>query len=73
MKSKIPHLKYYFVGIFAALSLAVTGWQLLYEFPRKKCEAAGHWWSYKYRECAVPMSIVNITGRPITSESANSQ
>ncbi|EGF92503.1 hypothetical protein ABI_09400 [Asticcacaulis biprosthecium C19] len=68
MKSKITTLKYYFVGLFAVLSLAVTVWQLMYEIPRKQCEDAGNWWSYKYRQCAQPMRIYDLTGRKPAAE-----
>ncbi|ESQ93003.1 hypothetical protein ABAC460_01760 [Asticcacaulis sp. AC460] len=63
MKSKIATLKYYFLGLFVVISLGIVVWQLMYEFPRKKCEDAGNWWSYKYRQCAVPLRIYDMTGR----------
>ncbi len=32
--------------------------------PRKECLARGHWWSNKKRQCATPVDITAITGRP---------
>ena len=62
MKSKIPYLKYYFVAAFAVISAGITGFEWLYHIPMKKCEAAGNWWSWKYRQCARPMNIVDMPG-----------
>jgi hypothetical protein len=32
--------------------------------PRNECLARGHWWSNKKRQCAIPVDITQITGRP---------
>jgi hypothetical protein len=68
MKSKITTLKYYFLGLFTVISIGIVTWHVMYEFPRKTCEEAGNWWSYKYRQCATPLRIYDLTGRKPAKE-----
>ncbi|KQS57735.1 MAG: hypothetical protein EON88_10100 [Brevundimonas sp.] len=54
-----------FLGLFA---LAIGGVLLLQQFyiaPGERCEASGKWWDPDSQTCAQPISIAEITGRPI--------
>lgn len=64
MKSRINSLKYYFVAVLGVCSALITGYELLYDLPMKRCEAAHDWWSWKYRQCIRPVSISKYTLRP---------
>lgn len=72
MKSRIGTLKYYFVGVLGVACLAITAFELLYGIPFRKCEAAKLWWSWKYRECAAPLYLPTLTGRPVTADGKKS-
>ena len=63
MPSNFNTFKYAFLGTVLAIATALAAYQFLYAVPQRKCEAAGDWWSFRYRECAHPMRIVDITGR----------
>jgi hypothetical protein len=49
-------------GIAVGLTFA---WQNLVKAPEERCEAGGKWWDPQDRICAQPISIAEITGRPI--------
>jgi hypothetical protein len=54
-----------FLCLFA---LAIGGVLLIQQFyvaPGERCEAAGKWWDPDSQTCAQPISIAEITGRPI--------
>jgi hypothetical protein len=63
MKSQIGKLKYVFVIVLGVACALISGWELLYQIPAKKCDAAGGWFSYRYRQCAQPLSLPSLTGR----------
>ncbi len=63
MPSTFNKFKYAFLGSLLLIVTVLAAYQFLYAVPQKKCEAAGDWWSFRYRECAHPMRIVDITGR----------
>ncbi len=56
--------------IILLLALFVLGvgaswaYSLMVLRPRNECLARGHWWSNKKRQCAIPVDITQITGRP---------
>ena len=63
MPSHFNTFKYAFLGTALLIATVLAAYQLLYAIPQKKCEAAGSWWSFRYRECAHPIPIVDITGK----------
>ena len=63
MPSNFNKFKYAFLGTVLLIVTALAAYQFLYAVPQKKCEAAGDWWSFRYRECAHPVPIVDLTGR----------
>ncbi len=63
MPSNFAKFKYAFLGTVLLIVTVLAAYQFLYAVPQKKCEAAGDWWSFRYRECAHPIPIVDITGR----------
>ena len=63
MPSTFNKFKYAFLGTVLLIVTGLAAYQFLYAVPQKKCEAAGDWWSFRYRECAHPMRLVDITGR----------
>jgi hypothetical protein len=64
MKSTIPRVKLFFVGLFALSCAAIWAYQIFYVWPRDQCEGHGGWWEPKERICATPIAISSITGRP---------
>jgi hypothetical protein len=62
MKSQIGKLKYVFVIVLAVCCALISGWELLYAIPLKKCDAAGGWFSMRYR-CVMPTYLPTLTGR----------
>ena len=58
-------LSFIFIGLFV---LAIGGVLLLQQFyiaPGERCVAEGKWWDSDSGICAQPISIAEITGRPI--------
>jgi hypothetical protein len=53
-----------FLGLFALSVAGVFAYEALVRAPGERCEAAGKWWDKEGRECAQPISIAEITGRP---------
>jgi hypothetical protein len=72
MPSNFNTFKYAFLGTLLFVATILAAYQLLYAIPQKKCEAAGDWWSFRYRQCAQPMRIVDLTGRHKPSSGAPS-
>lgn len=60
----MKRLSVLFLCTFAVLVGATFAWQALVKAPGDRCEAAGMWWDPEGRECAKPISIAEITGRP---------
>lgn len=52
-----------FLALFLLVSAGLLFYGTLYEMPRRKCEAAGGWWTDKYRSCETPVYLPMITGR----------
>jgi len=73
MPSNFNTFKYALLGTLLFAVTVITAYQLLYAVPQKKCEAAGNWWSFRYRECAHPVPIVDLTGRHHTPANGTAQ
>ena len=54
-----------FFGLFALLMVGLFVVQRYYIDPEDKCIESGRWWYEDGRECVQPISIAEITGRPI--------
>jgi hypothetical protein len=52
-----------YVGVFFACCIGVFVYQARYVWPVQACEKHGGWWSVRYRMCATPVPIWQITGR----------
>lgn len=63
MPGNFNTFKYAFLGALLFVVTILAAYQLLYALPQKKCETAGNWWSFRYRQCAHPIPIVDITGK----------
>lgn len=63
MPSNFNKFKYAFLGTVLLIATVLAAYQFFYAVPKKKCEAAGSWWSSQYRACAHPIPIYDITGR----------
>jgi hypothetical protein len=64
MNRTIDRLKIIFLGIFILGAVASWGYQALWVWPARNCEANGNWWDPSARTCAHPIYIPDITGRP---------
>lgn len=64
MNTTINKLKLIFLGIFFLAAAASWGYQALWVWPARNCEAEGAWWDKDTRTCARPIYIPDITGRP---------
>lgn len=60
-----PRLAMLFAGVFGLSIIGVFAIQNYWVAPGKRCEAAGKWYDMDNRICAQPISIAEITGRPI--------
>ena len=60
----IGRLSILFAGAFAVILAGLFAYQILVRDPGKRCEAAGKWYDYQGGECAQPVAIAEITGRP---------
>ena len=60
-----PRLAMLFAGVFGLAVIGVFAIQNYWVAPGKRCEAAGKWYDMENRICAQPISIAEITGRPI--------
>lgn len=61
----MKRLSVMFLASFAVAVGATFAWQALVAAPGERCEAGGRWWDPETRICAQPISIAEITGRPI--------
>jgi hypothetical protein len=61
----MKRLSVLFLSTFALLVGATFAWQALVKAPGDRCEAAGMWWDAQGRQCAKPISIAEVTRRPI--------
>ena len=60
----MKRLSILFLSIFAVLLAGMFAYENLVVAPGDRCEAGGKWWDPEGRECAQPISIAEITGRP---------
>lgn len=61
----MKRLSVLFLSIFAVLVGVTLIYQNLVVAPGERCEDGGKWWDEDARVCAQPVSIAEITGRPI--------
>jgi len=61
----LPRLGAIFFAVFALCLVGVFAHQRLVVEPAERCEKGGRWWDAEGRQCAQPISIAEITGRPI--------
>jgi len=61
----IRRLSVLFFGIFSLMIAGVFVFQRYWMEPGERCEAQGKWYDMESRICAQPISIAEITGRPI--------
>ena len=61
----IRRLSVLFFGIFSLMIAGVFVFQRYWMEPGERCEAQGKWYDIESRICAQPISIAEITGRPI--------
>ncbi len=61
----IRRLSVLFFGIFGLMIAGVFVFQHYWMEPGERCEAEGKWYDMESRICAQPISIAEITGRPI--------
>ena len=61
----MKRLSVLFLATFAVLVGAAFAWQALVVAPEQRCEEAGGWWDREGEVCARPISIAEITGRPV--------
>ncbi|AQR60378.1 hypothetical protein BZG35_00930 [Brevundimonas sp. LM2] len=54
-----------FVSLFVVLTAGVLLMQRYWIAPEDACIDSGRWWYEEGRECVQPISIAEITGRPI--------
>jgi len=54
-----------FLALFALMLVGVFALQRWVVDPGKRCEAGGRWWDPDTRICAQPISIAEITHRPV--------
>ena len=54
-----------FFSLFAVMIAGVFVFQRYWVAPGDRCEAEGKWYDIESRICAQPISIAEITGRPI--------
>ncbi|MGN6364567.1 hypothetical protein [Asticcacaulis taihuensis] len=64
MPSQIGKLKYVFIILLGLCSAGIVGYGWLYDIPKKKCESAQGWYSWKAHKCYAPIALSTITGRP---------
>ena len=61
----MKRLSVLFLSIFAVLVGVTLVYQNLVVAPGERCEEGGKWWDADSRICAQPVSIAEITKRPI--------
>jgi hypothetical protein len=60
----ITRVQIAYFGLFVIACAGVFAYQAFFVWPVQQCESDGGWWSAKYRQCATPIPIWRITGRP---------
>jgi hypothetical protein len=66
----MKRLSILFLSIFAVLMAGMFAYENLVVAPGDRCEAGGKWWDSEGRQCAQPISIAELTGRPNPGERA---
>lgn len=61
----IQRLSILFAGLFVLTAAGLFAFQRFWMDPGERCEAQGYWYDLESRICAQPISIAEITGRPI--------
>ena len=61
----MKRLSVIFLLTFAVMLGGVFAWRTLVIAPEDRCEAGGGWWDRETEICARPISIAEITGRPV--------
>lgn len=61
----MKRLSILFLATFAVLVGAMFVYDAVVIAPGDRCEAGGKWWDTEGRVCAQPISIAEITGRPL--------
>ena len=61
----MKRLSLIFLTLFAVALGGVFTYDAIVMEPGKRCEAGGGWWDQDAGVCAQPISIAEITGRPI--------
>lgn len=61
----MKRLSVIFLATFAVLLGGVFAYRTLVIAPEDRCEAGGRWWDRETGVCATPVSIAEITKRPI--------
>ncbi|WP_333610596.1 hypothetical protein [Brevundimonas bullata] len=61
----LGRLSVLFFSIFGLMIAGVFVFQRYWMEPGERCEAEGNWYDIESRICAQPISIAEITGRPI--------
>ena len=61
----IGRLSVLFFSLFAVMIAGIFVFQRYWMEPGERCEAEGKWYDIESRICAQPISIAEITGRPI--------
>ena len=61
----IRRLSVLFFSLFAVMVAGIFVFQRYWMEPGERCEAEGKWYDIESRICAQPISIAQITGRPI--------
>ena len=59
-----------FLAVFAVAVGGLVIFQNVWLAPGERCEAAGKWYDMETRICAQPISIAEITGRPLPGQRA---
>lgn len=66
----MKRLSILFLATFAVLIGGMFAYDAIIIAPGDRCEAGGKWWDPEGRECAQPISIAEITGRPLPGQRA---
>ncbi|MDP3802678.1 hypothetical protein [Brevundimonas sp.] len=66
----MKRLSVLFLATFAVLMGGMFAYEKLVVAPGDRCEAGGKWWDPQGRVCAQPISIAEITGRPLPGQRA---
>ncbi len=61
----MKRLSVLFLSAFAVLTGGMFAYDAIVVAPGDRCEAGGKWWDPQGRVCAQPISIAEITGRPL--------